>query len=247
MSGASIIPRPLRSLLLAAALLIAAPSRAQPAEGSPEQLRQQIDRLVTRNEELVTRLSEQTKQIDRLAGEKRELSLQIERLGTEVQRLKSELDAKAPPAAAPPTTNLRASQPPTSKPDEPRATTPDDPLASPASMLAGLVKAHADGFVGWVHETPAEAERYALAVEDWCERLPRVWRGERTWVLRLSDWRRDAYGPASVRMRVIDPATDLPIGEPFRREFPRSYIDRLERQESSRARPSPLAGVPNSW
>ncbi len=223
----------IRSLWLApfvTLLALIGSTSAQPADPSPDQLRREVDRLVKRNDELNIRLSDQSKQIERLASEKRDLSAQIERLNAEIVGLRSQITqlqaAKIvePPKGPPPTST--SAQTTTSA-----APIPDDALASPASMLVALKRSHAEGFKDWPHESKAEGEAYALAAEDWCERLAKVWRGERTWLVRLSDWRRDEFASPSVLIRLIDPGTGLVIGEPFRREIPRKFIERLERRQ----------------
>lgn len=206
------------------------PALAQPTDASPDQLRREIDRLVKRNDELNIRLSDQSKQIERLAGEKRDLTGQIDRLTTEMATLKSQITQLQ---AAKPADSPKASPPASgsSSPATASAPIPDDALASPASMLTALKRSHAEGFKDWPHDSKPEAEAYALAAEDWCERLAKVWRGERTWLVRLSDWRSDDFAPPSVLIRLIDPGTGLVIGEPFRREIPRKFIERLDRRQ----------------
>lgn len=220
-----------RGLTLLIALLVSSTAAsAQPIDPSPDQLRREVDRLVKRNDELNIRLSDQSKQIERLTTEKREFTAQIERLNAEIANLKSQItQLQAAKLAEPP----KPSQPTpaSAAPTSPSAPIPDDALASPASMLAALKRSHAEGFKDWPHDSKPEAEAYALAAEDWCERLAKVWRGERTWLVRLSDWRSDEFAPPSVLIRLIDPGTGLVIGEPFRREIPRKFIERLDRRQ----------------
>lgn len=113
------------------------------------------------------------------------------------------------------------------------AQVPDDPLASPASLLRELQSRYHVEMLGIPRETEAEREDFIRRVQLWCRLTNENLRGRRTWLVTLDDiapMGRDAF---VVRMELHDHESGLPIGEPFDVQFPKRFMDQFERGTKS--------------
>jgi hypothetical protein len=112
--------------------------------------------------------------------------------------------------------------------DVSRAPAPDDPLASPASLLRELRSRYFESMRGVPDSTAAERAEYKQRVALWCRLTNRELRGRRTWLVELDDLIPLRGGRAVARMSVIDEASGLPIADAIDVEVPRRFIDRVE-------------------
>lgn len=206
------------------AVLLASPAFGQGV--SADELRREIDRLLRQNQALSAQVADQTRRLDALAAENKKLQdeLQATRARPAMPSVVSPQVPTVPDAPMPP--------------PELRAPVPADPLASPASMLAELSKRYEAELATMSVATPRDQAEYEKLAKRWCDLTSDRMRGSRQWLMTFRDWR-DADPKASpaapsptisVLCRVIDEASGLPIGEPFRREMSVSYLDRFERQ-----------------
>lgn len=117
--------------------------------------------------------------------------------------------------------------PMTLPPSESRAPVPEDPMASPASLLAALQSRYALEFG---NEAPTEAAAladYRDRVEKWVKDISRELRGRPTWLVTISDVRETESGRMEGWVRIIDESSGLPIGDPFITELSRSQAARI--------------------
>lgn len=92
---------------------------------------------------------------------------------------------------------------------EPRADVPLDPLASPASMTAELIRRYQRDLA----HLPKN-ESFAEEAEAWCELTSRKIRGRRDWLISIDDLTPQISSrDSTARIRVFDPVSLLPIGE----------------------------------
>lgn len=127
--------------------------------------------------------------------------------------------------------SLRRSLGETDVPPPPQriASVPEDPLASPASMLRELRSRYHVEMLGVPMETADERAAYIRRVKLWCRLTNENLRGKRTWLVTLEDMAPMGRDALVVRMHVHDPATGLPIGEAFDVQFPKRFKDQFTR------------------
>ncbi len=116
-------------------------------------------------------------------------------------------------------------------PAEELAPVPADPFASPASMLQELRKRYEIAFADLPHDTDPAIEAYKRDVQAWCRNVARGLRGRGQWivqVLKLAEIPHDRRS-FEAQLRVIDPASGLPIGQPFRATIDASDARQIER------------------
>lgn len=131
--------------------------------------------------------------------------------------------------------SIRRSVGTTDRPPAPQkfAQVPDDPLASPASLMRELQSRYHVEMLGIPRNTEAEREDFIRRVQLWCRLTNENLRGKRTWLVTLDDLApmgKDAY---VVRMELQDAESSLPIGEPFDVQFPKRFMDQYERGTKS--------------
>lgn len=179
-----------------------------------------------------------------LMEENRALRDELERTRSRVAALESEIDrllaerrglegtlARAESLIS----SIRRSVGATDQPPAPQryAEVPDDPLASPASMLRELQSRYHVEMLGIPRKTEAERDDFIRRVQLWCRLTNENLRGRRTWLVTLDDLApmgRDAY---VIRMETQDAESGLPIGEPFDVQFPKRFLDQYERGTKS--------------
>lgn len=193
------IARPLRLAILALALFTFTPGALAQGERSPNDLRVENDRLKERIEELEGRLDAAQQRIDSL-----------ERT---IQRLREQLRDRGPS----PTDDTPADDEP-SEPERETAPTPEDPFASPASMIVSLRDAYQEQFGARTIGDGRDREAYIRDVRGWARDAARDARGPITWPVRIVSIAEDQRGPAVFTLEIIDESSGLPIGEPFELE-----------------------------
>lgn len=116
-------------------------------------------------------------------------------------------------------------------PSEELAPVPDDPFASPASMLQELRKRYEIEFAGLPHDTDPAIEAYKRDVQVWCRNVSRELRGRGQWVVQVLKLEEIPHDRRSFEalLRVIDPASGLPIGRPFLATIDASDARQIER------------------
>ncbi len=160
---------------------------------------------------------------DRLAGAEE----RIKRLEAERDALLKQLaDARAAAAGTP--SSEAAGQDP--GPTEPRAEIPGDPFASPASMLKELQKRYEAEFSRLPHDTDPAIEDYKKDVQEWSKSGLRDMRDRRQWLVKVTDLTPDPNDRRSydATVRVIDEASGLPIGDPFKSKIDTANARKIE-------------------
>ncbi len=116
-------------------------------------------------------------------------------------------------------------------PSEELAPVPDDPFASPASMLQALRKRYEIEFAGLPHDTDPAIEAYKRDVQAWCRNVSRELRGRGQWVVQVLKLEEIPHDRRSFEalLRVIDPSSGLPIGQPFLATIDASDARQIER------------------
>ncbi len=209
-----LMPRGLHATMMGALVLsivsVTAPialAQDEPASATEVQLRREIATLR-----------------DRLASaEERIRSLESER--DEV--LKQLAQARAAAASG---SSGGAGTVPDAGPQEPRAPVPEDPFASPASMLVELRARYEAEFSSLPHDTDPAIEDYQEDVRVWCRAGVRDLRDRRQWLVTVSDVkaRDNDRRRFDATIRVIDEASGLPIGEPLKTTIDTSTARKIE-------------------
>lgn len=114
-------------------------------------------------------------------------------------------------------------------PAQDRAPVPDDPFASPASLLEGLKAKYDAEVTPPESDEPQAIEEYHAGIAKWCRETSRTMRERREWVVSVEEVVRSGRRPATAWMRVIDPATKLPIGSAFSLVLSDRFASRVER------------------
>lgn len=114
-------------------------------------------------------------------------------------------------------------------PAEDRAPVPEDPFASPASLMEGLKAKYEAEIEPPESDDPEAIEEYHAAIAKWCRETSRTMRERREWVVSVEEVVRSGRKPATAWMRVIDPATKLPIGSGFSIVLSDRFASRVER------------------
>ncbi|MCB9845551.1 MAG: hypothetical protein H6811_06165 [Phycisphaeraceae bacterium] len=113
---------------------------------------------------------------------------------------------------------------------ERRAPAPDDPFASPESMFHELRKRFEADLAGYPDEQSAPGiGRFKMAVQAWCRRMNRELAQRATWLVEPKDYTELDARRTEVTMRIVDEATGLPIGDPFRAVLSKIIADRMQR------------------
>jgi hypothetical protein len=221
---------PIAALVMA--LAPGVPAVAQPV--APAELRREIENLQVENQSLANQVRVLT---DQLATLQAEHAAALERLRTveaENQFLREQGAQAAPPGAAAPTEST--------EPAATHAPIPEDPLASPASMLAELQRRYNADFGPPADpnmapspppiDTAAPPLTSALrkALDLWCVGQARELRGPIEWRVRFTGLRALDRSDYAAMLTVIDPATGLPIGDTLEVAVPRDQAERLARE-----------------
>jgi hypothetical protein len=143
-------------------------------------------------------------QVERLRAENEALKRQIQTLERELAAAKSEI------------TSLRTRSREPSRPAATRAEVPEDPLSCPDALLADLKKQYQAEFGSL--QDPKDDASLRLKAQRWAREVERTARGKTTWLVRVQ--RIDQIGQganaiARVTAQILEPASRLPMGEPF--------------------------------
>lgn len=190
------------------ALMPASPARAQ--QGTDDDAQREIVRL--------------RREVARLRRDLAEADVRIRELQARNDRLESMVQ-QARQTIAELRRALRERPEPDPTPQPRTAPIPDDPQASPWSMLRELTKRYESAF-GDAPETRSERE-----VEQWCTRVEKELGGRTTWLVRVVEL---IEPDSSTRdqeawIEVLDPASREPIGKPVRVEGSRDFARAVER------------------
>jgi outer membrane murein-binding lipoprotein Lpp len=197
----------------AALCLVGALARGQP-EADP---RRQVDRLATQVRDLTAQLAESQRHVERLQAERDELLARLRSADQTIAALRRGGGGGAAPARAP---------------------IPEDPSASPASLLAELHRRYQREVASLPTADAGDAPGRAQHRRDtqrWCQQTARQLRAKAAWLVRLAGPRPgDAPEHVSVLVTVLDEASGLPIGDPFRSEIPQRIAQRIDRERRAR-------------
>ncbi|GAB5496337.1 MAG: hypothetical protein Phyf2KO_14170 [Phycisphaerales bacterium] len=203
-----------RLILVVLAALLPCAAHAQPR--TPAELIEENRALRDELEKAHSRVAALEAEVDRLLAERRGIEgtlARAESLISSIRRSVGSTDIPRPPKTY--------------------AQIPDDPLASPASLLRELQSRYHVEMLGVPTTTDAEREDFVRRAKLWCRLTNENLRGRRTWLVTLDDLApmgRDTY---VVRMESQDPESGLPIGEPFDVQFPKRFLDQFERGTKS--------------
>ncbi|MEO1584843.1 MAG: hypothetical protein AAFR96_09770 [Planctomycetota bacterium] len=181
---------------------------------SPRELLAENERLVDENREARELIELLQGELTLLRNERRGLLARVGNAEQVLRALRRELEA--------------ATGEPISEVDRQIAQTPDDALASPASLLRELRSLYFESLPPGTDGSPAQLDEYKQRVQLWCRLTNRELRGKRTWLVELADLIPLRGGRAVARLTVIDEASGLPIAEAVDVEIPRQFIDRVE-------------------
>ncbi len=198
------------------------PPEAPPAVGLDaeelQRLRDEVARLMTladRLQSIETELATAQRQVQALERENADLR---SRLTAAMQRLGIDPAADAAPKSA----------------AQPRAEIPEDPMLSPASLMAELRRQYFEAFPDPLPEGAEQRAAQLAAIEQWTRKAARELRGRPTWIVRFTDLTERPDGRFEAKMQVVEESSGLPIGDAFVTEIPRAYVSRVREAEFDR-------------
>ncbi|MCA9299043.1 MAG: hypothetical protein KDA28_08250, partial [Phycisphaerales bacterium] len=177
-------------LALATTLVPAAASLASPG------LQEEQARQTTRPAETATdRIAELEARVRQLEGQLTDANAANRTLRDENDRLRQALrDAGQPvPETAP---------------------VSDDPTASPESLFQDLVRQYRERFADPVPDDARSRARRHAEIQAWCRDAATRQRVRTTWLVRVEELQLQAGASPQARVRVVDQATTLPVGDP---------------------------------
>ena len=108
-----------------------------------------------------------------------------------------------------------------------RVATPDDPMASPASLLKAVRDRYATDMAG-IADAPQSQQ--VSQTRTWIRNVERDYRGKFEWLTRVTGVEEAGRNEYKAMVQVLDQETMGPIGQPFEVMLPGRVASRMERE-----------------